>query len=311
MPPLAVVGGGEFFLGNARNPLSRSGLLDGIVMEMGLRRNVMKKIVDWINSHKILTVCIAFLLLVVQPFFVHLILKIPAPSPFFVREWNAGDLITYIAGFEAFIGTVFLGVVAVRQNDKANNLSERVLKIEEESGVFSRYPNLVIKRSKTDKSTYRDLVNNEAYLLSYIDDIGKFEDIVENWDRSFFMFTFSLKNLSAFNIKLSVSSLILVGFYDKSLHYNYSKTPINIQPDIAIIAQNCDFEFGIIIEDTPSIKGQIFEGKIDLSISNHLNEDFIYTVRFGCLVKENNSCSFYILGQYDSRLIKQDISDGI
>ncbi len=115
----------------------------------------MKKIVDWINSHKIITVYIAFLLLVVQPFFVHLILKIPAPSPFFVREWNAGDLITYVAGFEAFIGSVFLGVVAlsqtkaaIKQTKDANDISKMLLENEEKRDIFERGACVLLTRLK-------------------------------------------------------------------------------------------------------------------------------------------------------------------
>ena len=78
---------------------------------------IITHFLQWIGEHKFLSAIIILLLLVFQPFAVHMFLKIPAPSPFFEREWDAGDLITYIAGFEAFIGTVFVGAVAIKQNE--------------------------------------------------------------------------------------------------------------------------------------------------------------------------------------------------
>jgi len=100
----------------------------------------MKKIVDWINSHKIITICIALALFVVQPIAVHWMFKTKAATPFWEKTWDAGDLLGYVAGFEAFIGTVFLGVVAARQNDRANDISERLLNHEEERAKLDRKP---------------------------------------------------------------------------------------------------------------------------------------------------------------------------
>jgi len=105
----------------------------------------MKKFWDWISTHRILTILFLILILFVQPFVVHLFLKLKAPSSFFIRDWNPGDLITYIAGFEAFIGTMFLGVVAVRQNDKANETSKKMQDNEEMRDAFERQPAIFIK----------------------------------------------------------------------------------------------------------------------------------------------------------------------
>ena len=95
---------------------------------------------------------VALVILLIQPFLVHLFLKIPAPCDFFVRYWNAGDLITYIAGFEAFCGTVFLGIVARQQNERsikaaedANSLSETLVSIEKIREREQREPVVILK----------------------------------------------------------------------------------------------------------------------------------------------------------------------
>lgn len=100
----------------------------------------MSKILDWIKKHVWQTVLIGFGLFFMPLILVHVAYRIPAISPWFASTWQAGELITYIAGFEAFIGTVFLGVVAVRQNDEANELSELMLKAKEKQDLFERQP---------------------------------------------------------------------------------------------------------------------------------------------------------------------------
>ncbi len=54
--------------------------------------------------------------------------------------WSAGDLIGYIAGFEAFAGTVILGIIAVWQTDKANKTNDSLLKLTEENERKSVLP---------------------------------------------------------------------------------------------------------------------------------------------------------------------------
>lgn len=78
-------------------------------------------VIQGIKKHPILAVCICFFLPLL---IVHLIFKWHSGISFFEAEWTAGDIITYIAGFEAFIGTVFLGTVAIKQNETIVKLQE-------------------------------------------------------------------------------------------------------------------------------------------------------------------------------------------
>ena len=107
----------------------------------------MKTIWDWIKKYWLKTLLISlgiFLALVIPPLVVHVMYKTTAQNPYFESTWSSGDLITYIAGFEAFIGTVFLGVVAVRQNDKANKLNEHMLLNEEKRDEFERQSSVML-----------------------------------------------------------------------------------------------------------------------------------------------------------------------
>ena len=87
----------------------------------------MSKILDWIKKHVWQTILIGFGLFVLPLIIVHVAYRIPAVSPWFASTWQAGELITYIAGFEAFIGTVALGCATVYLNASANKLSSSLL----------------------------------------------------------------------------------------------------------------------------------------------------------------------------------------
>ena len=86
----------------------------------------MKKLLDWIKNHKWITILICVLLFVVPLIAVHILFKIPAWSDCLVAEWSAGELLAYIAGFEALVGTVFLGLITVYQTEQANAVSQQL-----------------------------------------------------------------------------------------------------------------------------------------------------------------------------------------
>ena len=86
----------------------------------------MKKLLDWIKNHKWMTILICVLLFVVPLVTVHILFKIPAWSDWLVAEWSAGELLAYIAGFEALVGTVFLGLITVYQTEQANTVSQQL-----------------------------------------------------------------------------------------------------------------------------------------------------------------------------------------
>ena len=80
----------------------------------------------WIKSHKIGTAFICVCFCVLQAFIIHVLHKWNIGIPFFAAEWNPGDVLEYVSGFEAFLGTVFLGVVSLDQSRKAEETNKRL-----------------------------------------------------------------------------------------------------------------------------------------------------------------------------------------
>ena len=105
----------------------------------------MKKIVDWINDHKKLCILIVILFFIV-PIITIIYLHYVIPSFFKSIGISADTLITYIAGFEAFIGTVYLGFVAARQSEKANDLNDRMIANAEVQHRFERQPSIMLTK---------------------------------------------------------------------------------------------------------------------------------------------------------------------
>ncbi|MEN6593608.1 MAG: hypothetical protein ABFC31_01470 [Clostridiaceae bacterium] len=116
----------------------------------------MSKILEWIKAHKVATIIIILGVFLFPLVLVHIAYKINAISPWFSSTWESGDLITYIAGFEAFLGTVVLGVVAIKQNENANKTNERMLQNEEARDAFERQPSLMFLGQECEISTLKE-----------------------------------------------------------------------------------------------------------------------------------------------------------
>lgn len=71
------------------------------------------------------TVLLLILTLFVVPIIlVHILFKIPAGIPFLEAEWDAGDIVSYLITFMSFLGTLFLGILALVQNNKLNEINK-------------------------------------------------------------------------------------------------------------------------------------------------------------------------------------------
>lgn len=77
----------------------------------------MYNVLRWIKQHLFIVVCIAIVAFVLPLVIVHILFKSNWHCPWLVAEWSSGELLGYIAGFEAFLGTVTLGVLALWQNE--------------------------------------------------------------------------------------------------------------------------------------------------------------------------------------------------
>lgn len=114
------------------------------------------------KSKLILLICmiIAFLL------GVQVLFHIPAPCKWLEYVPEAG-------GFISFVGTVSLGLVTVYQTSKANEISHRLLKIEEEK----RRPQIDIRAIAKDRLAY---YNHQQLLTASVE--GVFGYVDSNWE---------------------------------------------------------------------------------------------------------------------------------
>lgn len=90
----------------------------------------MEKILEWINKHKKLSVLLIVLVIFAPILIIHILFKIKTNCYFITAEWDSGDVLGYFGNVLSFIGTVFLGYVAVCQSQKANQLSNEIVKLE-------------------------------------------------------------------------------------------------------------------------------------------------------------------------------------
>lgn len=80
----------------------------------------MENLIIWIKKNKLFFGFIVLLLFLVPLLIVHILFKLNSNIEWLLAEWSAGDVLAYIAGFEAFIGTVALGALALWQNQQIN-----------------------------------------------------------------------------------------------------------------------------------------------------------------------------------------------
>lgn len=105
----------------------------------------MKKLLDWIVRHKIQTALIISGLFIIPLVTIHVLFSFSTQNDFIAAKWSAGDLIGYIAGFYAFVGTVALGALALWQNEqanletkKANDMSNRLVQLTEQANAMNK-----------------------------------------------------------------------------------------------------------------------------------------------------------------------------
>lgn len=76
----------------------------------------MIKLLDFMRKHKVCTLLLSILIFAIPLIVVHLLYKMDCKVIWLQTKWSAGDVLSYVAGFEAFIGTVALGFLALWQN---------------------------------------------------------------------------------------------------------------------------------------------------------------------------------------------------
>lgn len=86
----------------------------------------MYTIWPWIKKYPLQSTLLAVSAFSVPLIIVDLLFKIPAINDWFTPAWGADSLLSYIAGFESFLGTLLLGIITVYQNNVSQKVTEQL-----------------------------------------------------------------------------------------------------------------------------------------------------------------------------------------
>lgn len=174
----------------------------------------MKKGKSWFLRHKVISVVIAVLLFAVPLIVVNSLFKWKSNIYIIEAEWSAGDVLGYIAGFEAFIGTILLGIIAVVQNKKANDINDRLLQMQEESQRFK------IKEKAAPVAVTAQItdLSKKYYVIKDDDVFDEYDVLNQKYKYVFFVDSPSINrdNRKLFNMVIeleNISDIILKEIY--------------------------------------------------------------------------------------------------
>ena len=266
--------------------------------EMGLEGDFsMSKILDWIKKHVWQTILIVLGLFFLPLSLVHIAYRITAVSPWFASICGAGELITYIAGFEAFIGTVFLGIVAVRQNDKANELNELMLKREEKRDFYERQPLIDhTNLSSTTISNLRSLSGEEFsssmcyFQKDYAGHRGKKDDA------RYVCLSFDLNNTTAHPIKFRFEKANIKDIYIGAYDQNFEFVPIIKDYMPSELRPFCPQNFVFLVPENCLTEMRMGKLCLTLILTNRIDE--IYEAKYEVLFVyyTDGKCEYDMIG---------------
>lgn len=128
----------------------------------------MKDIRDFWKKYK--TVIIVWLiLLAIIPLIVHLLFKWYCGIDFLVAEWSAGELLGYIGTMLTLIGTMILSLLALQASKKANDLSEKVIQMEQDRYTLELRPFVLVSNWETYEISPEELIDDPQKKYIQID----------------------------------------------------------------------------------------------------------------------------------------------
>lgn len=110
-----------------------------------------------------LWLCIGFLsVVIVAPIIINELYK---TNDGYLTLWNASEMLSYIAAIISSAATIYISWIAITQNKKANEINDRLLKIEEINSV----PSLCILEEKT---MFEEFNENTVWLKIFVKNIS-------------------------------------------------------------------------------------------------------------------------------------------
>ena len=124
-----------------------------------------KKQLIWIG----VATCASILIAIILSFVLNVLFKVHSDG-IFSAEWEAGDALNYAASMFGAVGTIVLGYVAYKQNDKLQKM--------EDNNYIANFSSTIIL-----KSIYSELVNKKSTRIDpneHCEQIIKEKDLQEN-----------------------------------------------------------------------------------------------------------------------------------
>lgn len=252
----------------------------------------MSKILDWIKKHVWQTVLIGFGLFFLPLILVHVAYRIPAISPWFASTWEAGELITYIAGFEAFIGTVSLGCATVYLNANANKLSRSLLNLEEKRSFFERQPALHVNAGSAELTTLYEVFKKDsvANTMLFIEYLPLGNSLEKSKEKEVIHLSFEVINTGKVPISINLQGLQIkkVSRQEEKTVSLFALTDNNptslFNPEKSIV-----YEFAIVRDSF--FENYIYSYKFKFTLSNTINETYSYELYFTGVI-DNDLATF-------------------
>jgi hypothetical protein len=82
---------------------------------------------DFIKKNKRVLMIIVAILIFGGPIFIHIMFLIPSPFPVITPDLKESDVVMYYGTIVTFLSTMFLGYIAIKQSNDANQLSKYML----------------------------------------------------------------------------------------------------------------------------------------------------------------------------------------
>ncbi|GEM_PF-5844877 len=131
----------------------------------------IKKIVEWISSHKTITALIIIILYFLILLFVQIPYWLGSHYTLISTNYGAENILNFTSNYLTFIGTVFLGFVTVYQNYKLHTLTEKTTNIEIENAKKNLvFPMNVINKflmRPVGQQDYKKLIKTEGCVVLF------------------------------------------------------------------------------------------------------------------------------------------------
>ena len=246
----------------------------------------MKEIIVWIVKHKVYTVLVVLLIFILPILSIIYVSSVMSSSFFSDIGISSDSLLTYVAGFEAFVGTVILGAIAVFQNDRSIDINNRLTSIEEASSLFQRYPNLKVDSLSIAKTNLEKLSESEIIIFwkqAFHDELESNPELEED---QLYHFSFLLKNVSDFNVTICVERLELQNLSDKKPSIAYDTEAVGVKSKFNVIAptQSLILSFMMLNSDFDSIT--ICNANMSIVVENNINEKFKCFLEFLLIINQ-------------------------